>query len=128
MEETVFSVLAADGQWHDYTRFVLSGGYEWSDDDVDSEKSVRTKNKARMRRDKLAEKINTSYTMRDMDRAELRQLRRDLKHAPTFQARILDPEGVIQREFYSTSVKATLILTEEGHDIWGEPTFNLHEV
>lgn len=127
MNETVFSILSSDGNWHDYTRYVRGGGYSWDEEDLDSENTVRLKS-GTLRRDKITEKINTSLSMRDMDRMTLRQLRRDLKHAPTYKAKILDPEGVIESTFYSSSVSATLEFTENGNDIWRNVSFNVIEV
>ena len=49
------TILEING--HDYARWVEDGGYSWSRDDLDSEKTKRVKN-GTMRRDKITEKRN----------------------------------------------------------------------
>lgn len=57
------NILVING--HDYTCWVEDDGYDWSRDDLDSEKTVRVKT-GNMRRDKITEKRNLSFKMRPM--------------------------------------------------------------
>ena len=47
---------------HDYSPYVKSKGFGWSREDLDSDKTIRTKN-GKMRRHKITTKRKLSYTM-----------------------------------------------------------------
>ena len=112
---------------HDYSRWVEDQGYDWSRDDLDSEKSVRTKNGI-MRRDKLGEKRNLVFKMRSMPQALAAQLDNDL-HQTQFTATYHDMHGVQTRQFYCSKFSGKLHqVIDEANLIWDEITFNMHEI
>lgn len=117
-------VLVING--HDYSQYIEMKGVGWSRNDLDSEKTVRTKD-GRMRRDKITTKRKLSYTMMNMSRAELAQLDDDLSET-TFSATYLDLHGTQTREFYCSSFSATndTVYDEDGQ--WSGATFNMIEV
>lgn len=117
-------VLKING--HDYSRFVQRKGIGWSRNDLDSDKTVRTKD-GRMRRDKITTKRKLSYTLMSMTREELAQLDDDLS-APTFSATFLDLHGVMTKEFYTSSFSATVGEVRDGNDTWEGASFNMIEV
>lgn len=117
-------VLLING--HDYSGFIESKGVSWSRNDVDSDKTTRTKD-GRMRRDKITTKRKISYNMMHMTRSELAQLDDDLSQ-DTFSATYLDLHGAQTREFYCSSFSATndTVYDEDGQ--WSGATFNIIEV
>lgn len=117
-------VLIING--HDYSQYVERKGYGWSREDLDSEKTGRTKD-GKMRRDKITTKRKLSYTVMNMSRALLSQLDNDLS-VPTFSATYLDLHGKQTRTFYTSSFSATLqeLVDEDGE--WGDASFKLIEV
>lgn len=116
-------VLKING--HDYTNYVQRKGVGWSRNDLDSEKTTRTKD-GKLRRDKITTKRKLSYTMTYMERELLAQLDDDLS-ASTFSATYQDLHGTQTRTFYCSSFQATLEEIQD-RDIWGDATFNLIEV
>lgn len=117
-------VLVING--HDYSRFIESKGVAWSRNDLDSDKTVRTKD-GRMRRDKITTKRKLSYTLMNMTREELAQLDDDLS-AATFSATIMDLHGVKTLEFYCSSFSANLDAMYDEDGEWSGATFNMIEV
>lgn len=117
-------VLVING--HDYSRFVELKGLEWARNDLDSEKTKRTKD-GKMRRDKITTKRTAGYKLINMTQSELAQLDDDLS-AETFSARYLDLHGVKTKTFYCSSFKARLsdVQNEEPH--WDEASFTMIEV
>lgn len=111
---------------HDYSAYVESKGIEWSRNDVDSEKSVRTKD-GRMRRDKIATKRKLSYNMFHMTQSQLAQLDDDLSEA-TFSASYRDLHGTLTKEFYCSSFTATLSDVQDETDNWCDASFSIIEV
>lgn len=112
---------------HDYSQWILDEGYDWSRDDIDSEKTVRVKT-GNMRRDKITEKRNLSFQMRDMPEKLAAQLDNDL-HAKQFQVQYHDLHGDQTREFYCSKFPAKLRqITDEGKLMWRGIAFNLHEI
>lgn len=119
------NILEING--HDYTRYIEDGGYSWSRDDVDSEKTVRVKT-GTMRRDKITEKRNLSFQMLPMPEELAAQLDTDL-HAPEFSVRYHDLHGDQTRRFYCSKFPGKLHqVTREGQLLWGGISFNLHEI
>lgn len=110
----------------DYSSHIEAKGVGWSRNDVDSEKTTRTKD-ARLRRDKIATKRKLSYKLIHMTQDELAQLDEALSR-PTFSAVYLDLHGKMQRTFYTSSFSATLesLYDEEGQ--WGSAAFDMIEV
>ena len=118
-------VLVING--HDYSHLVKRRGVGWKRNDLDSEKTKRTK-AGTLRRDKITTKRTVSYEILPIaTQAELAQLDDDLS-AETFSARYLDLHGVQTRTFYCSSFSATLdeVRGEEG--IWSGGAFNMIEV
>ena len=112
---------------HDYTRFVADSGFSWSRDDLDSEKTVRVKS-GLLRRDKITEKRNLSYTMLPMPEALAAQLDDDLS-APEFAVRYHDMHGDQQRSFYCSQFSGKLRqIVDGGKLLWDGISFNLHEI
>lgn len=123
----LFQILGAGGTWHDYSTHILQKGYSWSRNDLDSDKSTRTKD-GRMRRDKITTKRKLSFDIRGMTRAELAELDDDLSQA-TFQAKVLDLHGPRQMEFYCSSFSADLnTAVRDVADSWTAGSFSITEV
>ncbi len=118
------TILEING--HDYARWVEDGGYDWSRDDLDSEKTKRVKN-GTMRRDKITEKRNLSFAMLPMPETLAAQLDTDL-HAAQFSVRYHDLHGD-QREFYCSKFPAKLQqVVDKGNPLWAGISFSLHEI
>lgn len=119
------NILTINGT--DYSRFIEKSGYGWSREDLDSEKTTRTKD-GRMRRDKITSKRKLSYALMHITREQLAQLDDDLS-PPTFNVTYFDLHGAMTKEFYCSSFSATLdtAYSEDG-TAWSEASFNLIEV
>ncbi len=118
-------VLVVNG--HDYSKFVQRKGVGWTRNDIDSEKTTRTKD-GRMRRDKITTKRKLSYTMFHMTREQMAQLDDDLA-LPTVSVRYRDLHGTQTRTFYCSSTSATLAEVQNtDNDIWESMTFSIIEV
>lgn len=119
------AILTING--HDYTRYVADGGYDWSRDDLDSEKTKRVRS-GKLRRDKITEKRNLTFKMLAMPDALAAQLDTDL-HAPTFDVRYRDLHGEQTREFYCSQFPAKLRQVIDGGSLmWDGISFSLHEI
>ena len=119
------NILIING--HDYARWVADGGYDWSRDDLDSEKTKRVKN-GTMRRDKITEKRYLSFTMLPMPEELAAQLDSDL-HAKQFSVSYHDLHGDQTREFYCSKFPAKLRqVGNKGIQLWDGISFNLHEI
>lgn len=117
-------VLVING--HDYSGHVASKGYGWSRNDIDSDKTTRTKD-GKMRRYKITTKRKLSFTMFHMTRSELAQLDDDLSKS-TFSATYQDLHGKSTRTFYCSSFEASLEEVQDENEIWGGASFNMIEV
>lgn len=117
-------ILVING--HDYSKYVESKGFGWSRNDLDSEKTTRTKD-GNLRRDKIGTKRKLSYNMMNMKRELLAQLDDDLSEK-TFSAKYSDLHGVQTRTFYCSSFNATMdsAYTDDGE--WSGATFSMIEV
>ena len=112
---------------HDYTAYVKDDGYNWSRDDLDSDKTTRTKD-GLMRRDKVTEKRNPTFAMRPMPESLAAQLDTDL-HAAQFAVKYHDLHGDMTRTFYCSQFPAKLRqVIDEGQLCWDGISFNLHEI
>ena len=109
---------------HDYSHYIEWDGYDWSRNDIDSDKSKRTKG-GKMRRKKITTKRKLSFKILDMSRAEMAALDEDLS-LESFTMIYADLHGKKEGEFYCTSFgcKLTNALT----DTWGDGSCNLIEV
>ena len=117
-------ILVING--HDYSKHIKQKGVGWSRNDLDSDKTTRTKD-GRMRRQKITTKRKLSYTMFHMTRAEMARLDDDLS-AQTFEATYRDLHGTQTREFYCSSFTATLSDVQSDTDAWVDATFSLIEI
>lgn len=109
----------------DYSHNIARKGYGWSRNDVDSEKSVRTKDTI-MRRDKLGTKRKLSYTLMNMTREQLAVLD-DALSQTFYTATYLDLHGKMTKDFYTSSFEAALESDEDGAETWGSAKFNMIE-
>ena len=117
-------VLIING--HDYSRFIERKGVGWSRNDLDSEKTTRTKD-GTLRRSKICTKRKLSYTLANMTQAEMAQLDDDLS-ADTFKAAYLDLHGTRTSTFYCSSFSATLAECADDNAVWVGASFNMTEV
>jgi hypothetical protein len=118
-------ILVING--HDYSKYIKDEGYIWSRDDLDSEKTTRVKS-GNLRRDKITEKRNLSFKMRDMPESLAAQLDTDLLQA-TFSVKYHDLHGDMTRTFYCSQFPANLRqVIDEGNLMWSGISFNIHEV
>lgn len=117
-------VLIING--HDYSRYVERRGYGWTRNDLDSEKTTRTKDGG-MRRQKVATKRKCSYTLAHMTQKQLAQLDDDLSRE-TFAATYLDLHGIQTRTFYTSSFSATCAEVIDDEAEWEGAAFNMTEV
>lgn len=112
---------------HDYSTWVQDDGFSWSRDDLDSAKTGRVKS-GNMRRVKVTEKRNLSYRMRPMPERLAAQLDTDL-HENQFPVQYHDLHGDQTRQFYCSQFPADLRqIIDEGNLLWGNISFNLHEL
>ena len=117
-------VLVING--HDYSRYVSGKGVSWSRNDVDSEKTTRTKD-GNMRRYKITTKRKISFKMLDMPRSVMSQLDDDLS-AHTFSVKYLDLHGIMTKRFYCSSFSADIAEIQDGTDVWESAAFSIIEV
>ncbi len=123
----LLKILSAAGVWHDYSAHIIQKGYGWARNDLDSDKSTRTKD-GRLRRDKITTKRKLTYEVRGMTRAELAQLDDDLSQT-TFRAQVMDLHGPREMEFYCSSFSADMNTSRrETADSWTAGAFSLTEV
>lgn len=119
------NILIING--HDYSRYIQKSGYGWSREDLDSDKTTRTKD-GRMRRYKITTKRKLSYTLMNMTREQLVQLDDDLNEA-TFQATYWDLHGTMTKEFYCSSFAANMDMAlDDKNEIWSGASFTMIEV
>lgn len=111
---------------HDYSKYVKRKGFSWSRNDLDSDKSTRTKD-GLLRRDKITTKRKLSYSVMGMTREELAQLDDDLS-AATFSATYTDLHGKETRTFYCSSFSADMSDTHDDKWSWEAASFNMTEV
>lgn len=117
-------VLTING--HDYSHFIQSKGLSWSRNDIDSQKTVRTKN-GTLRRDKITTKRKCTFTMISMTREQAAQLDDDLS-ADEFTATYLDLHGVQTRKFYCSSFSANGDSVDGEDSNWVDASFSMTEI
>lgn len=111
----------------DYTKYIADGGYSWSRDDLDTDKTTRVKT-GDMRRDKITQKRNLTYTMLPMPQDEAASLDSALQESQ-FSVTYQDLHGQQTREFYCSKFPANLRqVIDEGNLCWEGISFNLHEI
>lgn len=119
-------IIAANGERHDYSRFIKSKGYGWSREDLDTDKTVRVKSGV-LRRQKIGDKRKLSYDVMNMTRDQLAQLDNDLSQS-TYTAIYMDLHGKMQKRFYTSSFSATLSDLYDDNGTWDGASFNMIEV
>ena len=110
----------------DYSFAIATKGYGWSRNDLDSDKTTRTKD-GTMRRDKITTKRKLRYTTHSVKRDVLAKLDDDL-NKPTCTVQYLDLHGMRTSTFYCSSMECTLEEAADDNEVWGGATFNLTEV
>lgn len=110
----------------DYSAHIEAKGISWSRNDVDSEKTKRTKD-GTLRRYKITTKRKLSYKLIHMTREQLAALDNALS-APTFSAVYLDLHGVMTRTFYCSTFAATMDTAYGGDGEWSGAAFDMIEV
>ena len=119
-------VLKFNKSGNDWSRHVLRKGYGWKRNDLDSEKTTRTKAGV-MRRYKIGTKRTISFETFNLTRAQLAALDNDLSD-PTFSATYLDIHGEMTKNFYCSSFSVSLDEVQDGVDVWGHASFTIIEV
>lgn len=119
-------ILKFNKSGNDWSRHVIRKGYSWKRNDLDSEKTTRTK-AGTMRRDKICTKRTLSFEAFNLTRAQLAALDNDLSDA-TFSATYLDIHGEMTKTFYCSSFSTNLEEVQDGVDRWGNATFTIIEV
>jgi len=109
----------------DYSHHIEVKGVGWSRNDIDTEKTVRTKG-GKIRRDKIGTKRKLSYKLVHMTRAQLAALD-DALSQTFYSATYMDLHGVQTRWFYTTEFTSTLESAYTSDGEWGEATFNMIE-
>lgn len=110
----------------DYSAHIETKGIGWSRNDVDSEKTKRTKD-GKLRRDKITTKRKLSYKLIHMTREQLAALD-DALSAATFSATYLDLHGQQTRKFYCSSFSATQDSAYSADGEWSGAAFDMIEV
>lgn len=110
----------------DYSSAIATKGYGWSRNDLDSDKTTRTKD-GTMRRDKITTKRKLRYTTHSVKRDVLAKLDDDL-NKPTCTVQYLDLHGMRTSTFYCSSMECTLEEAADDNEVWGGATFILTEV
>lgn len=110
----------------DYSHHIERKGFGWSRNDIDSEKTTRLKN-GKLRRKKITDKRKLVYKFINMSRAEIARLNNDLKKE-TFTATYLDVDGMVTKEFYTSSLTATLVSVVDDVETWETGDVTMTEV
>lgn len=124
--QAIFEVVGAD----DFSDIVLSGGLKVGRNDIDSQKTQRSKLNAKMHRKRLAIKRKLSVSCLRMNNARMVALA-DALMPETIKVRFIDPfsGGVaVVKEFYGSTVESTTLVTIGDDIYWDGTTFNLIEV
>lgn len=124
--DRITGVLIING--HDYTEYVTAyGGFGWARNDLDSDKSTRTKD-GTMRRDRITTKRKLTLTLSRMDRATAAQLDDDLSLL-NVQVTYEDLHGRQTRMFYCANVEMTMNTAKhDGTNSWTVKNISLTEV
>lgn len=122
----ILKIYAANGDLHDYSRYIQRRGLGWERNDVDSEKTVRVKT-GNLRRNKITTKRKCAYTLMPMSQELTAQLDTDLQQ-DTFRAIYSDLHGTYTRYFYCSAFSATLAEVDGDTECWEDATFNMIEV
>ena len=117
-------LLKLDG--YDFTPWIKSDGYEWSDEDLDTDDSGRVKS-GTMRRTKIDDKDNMTYTREDMPESVVRQLYLILKKK-FFTTEYHNVYGDAAGTFYCSKRPGKIsMLQKEGEIVWSGVSFSIHQ-
>ena len=116
-------VLKING--HDWSHLILSKGYGWSRNDLDSDQTKRPKNGV-LRRVKIGTKRKLTFTTMPAPRETLARLDDDLSDT-FFQATYLDLHGIMTKTFYCTSFELTAEEVGEDYESWSSASFSIIE-
>lgn len=120
------TILKFPASGNDWSSNVIRKGYGWKRNDLDSEKTRRTKAGV-LRRDKIGTKRTLTFEAFNLTRKQLAALDDDLSPT-TFSATYLDIHGEMTKTFYCSSFTASLEEVQDGVEVWGHATFTLVEV
>lgn len=110
----------------DYSDLIASKGYGWSRNDLDSDKTTRTKD-GKMRRDKITTKRKLTFNLHPATRERLAALD-DALSAATFSTTYLDLHGRRTGTFYCSSFECELEEATDTNEVWGNAKFSVIEV
>ena len=109
----------------DYSRHIETSGVAWTRNDIDTDKTVRTKD-GFIRRDKIGTKRKLTYKLVHMTREQLAALD-DALSETFYEATYMDLHGIQTRTFYTSSFETTLETVYGPETQWGEATFSMIE-
>lgn len=109
----------------DYSRHIERKGMAWTRNDVDTDKTMRTKD-GKIRRDKIGTKRKLSFKLIHMTRQQLADLD-DALSETFYSATYLDLHGIQTRRFYTSEFTSTLESMYSLDGEWGEAKFNMIE-
>lgn len=109
----------------DYSKHIERQGMTWTRNDLDTDKTVRTKY-GKIRRDKIGTKRKLTFKLIHMTRQQLAALD-DALSATFYDATYMDLHGVQTRRFYTSEFTSTLESLYSADGEWGEAEFNMIE-
>ena len=109
----------------DYSKHIERQGMTWTRNDLDTDKTVRTKD-GKIRRDKIGTKRKLTFELIHMTRQQLAALD-DALSETFYSATYMDLHGVQTRRFYTSEFTSTLESLYSADGEWGEAEFNMIE-
>jgi len=109
----------------DYSKHIERQGMTWTRNDIDTDKTVRTKD-GKIRRDKIGTKRKLSFKLIRMTRQQLAALD-DALSETFYDATYMDLHGIQTRRFYTSEFTSTLESMYSADGEWGEAEFNMIE-
>ena len=109
----------------DYSKHIERQGMTWTRNDLDTDKTVRTKD-GKIRRDKIGTKRKLTFKLIHMTRQQLAALD-DALSETFYSATYMDLHGVQTRRFYTSEFTSTLEILYSADGEWGEAEFNMIE-
>ena len=107
----------------DYSKHIERQGMTWTRNDLDTDKTVRTKD-GKIRRDKIGTKRKLTFKLIHMTRQQLAALD-DALSETFYSATYMDLHGVQTRRFYTSEFTSTLESLYSSDGEWGEAEFNM---
>ncbi len=109
----------------DYSKHIERQGMTWTRNDLDTDKTVRTKD-GKIRRDKIGTKRKLTFKLIHMTRQQLAALD-DALSETFYSATYMDLHGVQTRRFYTSEFTSILESLYSADGEWGEAEFNMIE-